>query len=283
MKVVNRVVIVWMLGSVGLGGACHRASGVSLPGFELEASAFDPARVGLATYAYEPVGLYAVTRSAEVPFVDANGNGRFDPNEEASGRCDPQSRRCRLEDHRLRVVMRTTDCPGTTGTWIVGSAYDRAGARIAATLCTADGRCAEPHRDAFQGLAVDAIWLPVDAAPTSHQRLALTTAARTYAYDDVELPHALHLSALHTEDRGDLRISVTADQSVDLVSLSVLRGDAVAWSGRGAHADGATLDAVVPREVLDACAGDCEGYLQIAHVWRDDDVLAMGEIKQRVF
>jgi hypothetical protein len=147
----SSVSALWTVALTGiLGGALGCGRGPR--DFEIVAPAFDAARVRFTNYSYAPVGTFADKRGELVPFVDSNGNGGFDQQTEASGRCDQHSRQCWLDHARLRLIMTTTDCSATTGTWLLGNVYDREGRREEATLCDDRGTCSETHRDAFQGV-----------------------------------------------------------------------------------------------------------------------------------
>jgi hypothetical protein len=38
----------------------------------------------------------------------------------------------------------------------------------------------------------------------------------------------------------------------------------------------------VPEVVLESCGDACEVYLQFGHVWQDDAVFSLGEVKHKV-
>lgn len=256
-------------------------------GFRIIAPAFDSSRVHFTKYEYAAVGAYAAEHGELIPFVDANGDGVFDPQNEASGRCDLSSRQCRLDHARLRMIRTTTDCPATTGTWLLGNVYDRAGRRLSATLCDDRGTCSEEHAGAFQGMpAADAIWIPESPAASHPLALTLRTATEKFRHGDIALPSPLHLVDIQTKRTGDLHVRVTADQSIDLAALWVMRGQSQRWSSAEGPADlkarGAVLEARVPGAILDSCDGACEVYLQFGHVWRDDDVFSVGEVKHKL-
>jgi hypothetical protein len=255
--------------------------------FEIVAPAFELSRVQFASYGYSPVGAFAEKRGELVPFIDANGDGRFDPHTEASGRCDQSSHRCWLDHARLRLLMTTTDCAASTGTWLLGNVYGHDGRSLEATLCDDQGACSEEHRNAFQGVdTVNAIWI-LDAAETPRARtLSLRAGKEEVRYENVELPAPLRVVDIQIERRGGVHISATADQSIDMASLWVTRGHALQWSSAGQpgvfQAKGAAIEATLPQSVVDACAGACEAYLQFGHVWRDDNVFSLAEVKQKV-
>jgi hypothetical protein len=255
--------------------------------FEIIAPTFDVSRVRFASYAYAPVGAFAETHGDLMPFMDANGDGSFDPQTEAAGRCDRRSRQCWLAHARLRLFMTTTDCLASTGTWLLGNVYDRDGRGVDATLCDNHGACSEPHPHAFQGAeTANAIWIPDAPDVPRNRTFSLRAGQEDFHYDDVTLPTPIHLVDMQREPRGDLHVSITVDQSIDMASLWVRRGQAVQWSSAGQpgafHVEGAALEVTLPRSVVDSCGDTCEVYLQIAHVWRDDAILSLSEIKQKI-
>lgn len=272
--------VLLLVSSAGCRGQDHH-------GFRIIAPAFDSSRVRFTKYEYAAVGAYAAEHGELIPFVDANGDGVFDPQNEASGRCDPRSRQCRLDHARLRMIRTTTDCPATTGTWLLGNVYDHEGRRLTAALCDSQGTCSEDHADAFKGTpAVDAIWIPESSATSRPRTLTLRTATEKFRHDDIVLPSPLHLVDIQTKRAGDLYVRATADQSIDLAALWVMRGQSQRWSSAEGpstlKARGAVLEARVPGAILDSCHGACEVYLQFGHVWLDGDVLSLGEVKHKL-
>jgi hypothetical protein len=65
-----------------------------------------------------------------------------------------------------------------------------------------------------------------------------------------------------------------------------MRGQHVQWTSASQldslHARGDHFEADVPQGVIDACRGACEAYVQLGHVWRDDSILSLSEIKQKI-
>lgn len=256
-------------------------------GFRIIAPAFDGSRVHFTRYEYSAVGAYAARHGELIPFVDANGDGVFDPQNEASGRCDSRSRQCWLDHARLRMIRTTNDCPTTTGTWLLGNVYDHDGRRLDAALCDEQGTCSEEHAGAFKGTPeVDAIWIPESPATSRPRRLTLHTATEEFHYDDIMLPSPLRLIDIQTKRAGDLHVRVAADHSIDLAALWVMRGQRQQWSSAERPStlktQEARLEASVPGAILDSCDGACEVYLQFGHVWQDDDVLSVGEVKHKL-
>src|ERR1041384_6905716 len=134
---------------------CHKESDHDL---SVIAPTFDTSQVDFTKYEYSTVGMVATTHSDLIPFIDANGDGLFDSQNEASGRCDPRSRTCWLDHTRLRMINSATGCPATSGTWLLGNVYGRTGTRLNAALCDDQGMCSEEHTDVFKDVpATDAI------------------------------------------------------------------------------------------------------------------------------
>jgi hypothetical protein len=271
-----------LLGAVSAG--CERKGQHD---FEVIAPAFETSRVRLTQHDFLPVGAFREQRAELIPFMDANGDGRFDSQTEASGRCDPRSHQCFIDHSRLRVIMTVTDCPATTGTWLVGNMYDRDGRRLDATLCDSQGVCSEEHQNAFQnGGTVDAIWIPGIPDTSSTRALGLRASHEEIRYENVALPLPIRLVDIRVERVGGLRVSVRADYSIDMASLWLMHGGTMRWSSTGQpgvfRATGAALEAAVPQSVLDSCGSGCEAYLQFAHVWRDDNVFSVSDVLQKV-
>ena len=279
-RIATSLALLFVAGSAG----CHRDGP---HGFEIFAPGFETSRVRFESYAYSPVGAFADKRGLLVPFMDSDGDGRFDPRSEAAGRCDLDAHRCSFDHARLQLLMTTTDCPTTTGTWLLGDVYDRDGRSVHATLCDDRGSCAEAHEHAFQDTgSVNAIWLPGSRAEPEARVLSLRAGREQIHYTNVALPQPIRLVDFRVEHPGDLQVSVAADQTIDMVALWVRHGDTMHWSSarhpEALQVHGTTLVATVPHDVLEACAAGCETYMQIAHVWRDDEVFSLAEIKHRV-
>ena len=258
-----------------------------LQGYEIIAPDFEPSHARLARNPYAPVGLFADQRGEVVPFIDGNGDGKLDPQTEASGRCDQRGHRCWINRARLRLISTSTDCEASAGTWLLGTLYDHDGHQLSAILCDDHGLCSEDHADAFQGVDnVHAIWLPAAAESAAPRTLSLRAGSEEHRFADVALPAPLHVLDVKVSQVSDLQVRVSADQTIDMASLLVKRGEDLQWSSADRpdtfHAIGPLLEASIPRAVLDACAGMCEAYLQVAHVSRDDDVFTMAEYRQRV-
>ena len=116
--------------------------------------------------------------------------------------------------------------------------------------------------------------------------LTLRTATEEFHYDDIVLPSPLQLIDIQTRRAGDLQVRVTADQSIDLAALWVMRGQRQQWSSAERPStlktQEAVLEASVPGAILDSCDGACEVYLQFGHVWQDGDVFSLGEVKHKL-
>ena len=277
-----RIALLFQAGSV-----CGCSHG-SQHDFAVVAPAFDVSRLRFTRYDYLPVGAYAEKRSDLIPFVDSNGDAHFDPQTEASGRCDPRSHQCWIDHARLRLLSITSDCTAAAGTWIIGNIYDRYGQRLEATLCDDRGNCSAEHQNAFQNMeSVNAIWLS-DASETSRtETLTLRAGLEEVTYSDIALPAPIRLVDSKQVRSGDLHITATADQSIDMATLWVKRGQTLHWSSAaqpgGLRAKDVTLEAVVPQAVLESCGQGCEAYLQFAHVWRDDNVLSVSQVEHKIF
>lgn len=268
---------------VGEYGACNRTDDV-----RVISSVFDPSRVRFTSYAYAPVGAFAEKRGSRMPFVDANGNGSFDSDSEASGRCDRSAQECRIDDRRIRMVMAVDDCSQTRGIWLIGDAYDSHGLRQEASLCDDNGHCSSEQPEVFQqATSLQALWLSGDSEVPRTVSLVLRVGQDEVPYPDIELPQPIQLTGFDVSRAADLRVTATADHSIDLAALTVMRGAAVQWSSSTApetiQAKGTTLVATVPHDVLEKCGDVCEAYLQLGHVWRDDNVLSIADIRRQVF
>jgi len=274
-----------MLGGLLIGPvACGHESPRDL---RVIAPAFAHSEVRFTSYDLMPVGAFADKRGAWLPFVDANHDGSFDPDIEASGRCDRTSRQCWIDDHRLRAITLTADCPATAGAWLIGNVYDHEGRNVKATLCDERGVCGQERAHAFENTSVNAIWTPGVPAPSGARTLSLRAGSQTFAYRDVELPAPIHLVRTSLERGDGLRVALTADQRVDMIAVRVTRGRALQWSSArdpGAiHADGSELSVELSQELLESCDGTCEADVQLAHVWRDDHVLSVSQVEHRIF
>lgn len=265
---------------------CHSSAPSEL---EIHAPTFDASRVRFARHSYSAVGVFADKHGDVIPYIDANADGRLDPLVEPSGRCDRNIAQCWLDRARIRMIQRTTDCPAASGTWLFGDVYDHDGRAQAATLCDDEGRCAEEHPNAFKDIAsVKAIWFPGHGPPQSSRTRTLTlrTASEELRFPDLTLPSEIALVDLESELPDDLVVHATASQSIDMAAVWVMRGHEQRWSSgdqpASLKASGNVLEARVPQAVMESCAGDCDVFLQFAHVWRDDVVLSLGEVKQRV-
>ena len=277
----NAEVAVPLLGVLLMAGCGHE----SPRDFEMVAPEFEASKVRFAAYGYSPVGTFANKRGDLLPFIDTDDDGKFDPNTEASGRCDQRSGQCWMDQARLRLLMTATDCPATTGTWLLGAVYGRDGRQLAATLCDDHGTCSEEHKDVFQnGGPVNAIWIPGTVEKPPARTLWLRSGRDQFHYDDIALPSPIHVVDVQTSRPGNLQISITADESIDMASLWAMRGGELQWSStkQTFRVDGKSLEADVPQTVLDSCGGGCEVYLQFAHVWRDDNVFSLSEVKHKL-
>lgn len=256
--------------------------------FEVIAPAFDASKIRFTdNVAYSPVGAFAARRGEQVPYVDANGDGRFDPQSEASGRCDQGKQQCWIDRAKIRLIAITGDCPAETGTWMLGSFYDPTGNRRETLLCSSRGMCSEEHQHAFQNAeSVNAIWIAGPPELSRTEDLSLRAGTDELTVENVILPAPLQLLSVRAEQQTDLHVSVTADESIDMATVWLMRGPALHWSAAGHpqqfSAKGASLDVAIPQEVLRTCDGACEGYIELAHVWRDDSVFSIGEIKQKI-
>jgi len=192
-----------------------------------------------------------------------------------------------LDHARVLLIQRQTECNASSGTWLLGNAYDRNGLRQKATLCDDKGTCSREYTGTFKDSAVvDAIWFPDQATTPRARTLTLTTATEKILYQDVVFPAQLEVTQIETNQLGGLNIRITADQSIDMAALWVMHGPEQRWSSaeqpellRGV---GNVLEAQIPEIVMEACDDTCDMFFQLAHVWQDDTVLSLGEVKQRV-
>lgn len=271
----------------GLLGALQACQHEPQPDFRIIAPAFDATHVRFTNYDLLPVGGFAETRGRRMPFVDSNQDGHFDPDLEANGRCDQSSRECRLDDHRLRVINSRTDCPVTTGLWLSGDVYDATGRNMKATLCDNQGVCSRPHEHVFENESMNAIWLPDPSTASGRRTFSLSAGLSRFRYDSVELPAPIQLVSTNMERHGDLRVSLTSDQTIDLVFVRLMRAGTLRWSSSQqpdrVHADGRMIVIDLPAAVIDSCGSNCEAHVQLAHVWRDDDVLSVSQVEHRIF
>lgn len=263
---------------------CDRTS---LPEFQINAPAFDTSRVKFTRYSYPAVGDFAGTHGSLIPYIDANADGRFDPLVEPSGRCDQHAGQCWLDHARIRMIQRATGCPSTAGIWLLGDVYDRAGQRQESMLCDDEGKCAEEHPDAFKDIAsVKAIWIAEQRSSRPARTLTLSTTNEELRFDNLVLPLPLELVDLKTELPADLDVRATASQSIDMAVVWVMHDREQWWSSvdhpTSLKVADNVLEAHVPELVMKSCQGACDVFLQFAHVWRDDAVLSLGEIKQRL-
>src|ERR1041384_3413467 len=78
--------------------------------FDLVAPNLQASKVRFTMALFSPVGEFAEKRGPLLPFMDANGDGRWDQKTEAVGRCDRRARKCWLDRAHLQVIRRTTKC-----------------------------------------------------------------------------------------------------------------------------------------------------------------------------
>jgi hypothetical protein len=181
--------------------------------------------------------------------------------------------------------MTSTDCPATTGTWLFGSIYDSAGRQVPSSLCDNHGSCSEEHTDVFRDSGpLSAIWLPGAIEHARVSTLSLHAAGKEVKYTGIELPTPIHVVDMALDREGGLGLSVVVDKSIDLATLWVTRGNVLQWSSTAStfSVTGARLEARVPRNVIESCADACEVYLQLAHVWRDDEIFSLSEFKHKL-
>lgn len=263
--------------------ACHRDA----PHLEIIAPALEASRAGFTSYDLMPVGEFAAKRGERMPFIDADRDGRFSPGIEASGRCDQKLQECVIDDHRLRIISSNTSCPLTNGLWLIGNVYDRTGRGVPAVLCDERGACSTHHEHVFGDMPVDAIWIPDLSGAPRRRTLSLEAGLREFRFENVELPEPMRLLDTKTERRDDLRIAVTADHSVDMAAVRVMRGRALHWSSSRQparmRASGRELIVELPGDVVDSCGDGCEAFVQLAHVWRDDELLSVSQVEHRLF
>ncbi len=264
--------------------ACARGRGA---GPEIVAPSLDVTRLRFAEYRYSPVGDFAAKRGRLFPFIDVNGNGKYDA-DEVVGHCDRRSGagRCWIDRTRVSLVTTTSDCPGASGAWIIGSAFDGAGKRLTSKICDDRGACSDFHPNAFgDGVDLDAIWIP-EAQDGSRHTLTLRAGDEVLRRDEVKLPPPLQLVDGQVDTDAGLHAHVSADQSIDLANIVLRSGIEVRWHSAGEpgtfQVHGNELDAVVPQAALDACGEGCEAVLSVAHVWSDDDVYSVSELRQKL-
>lgn len=267
-----------MIGFLG----CDRGTHSS---FDIVAPGFNTSRVSFAHYGYSPVGAFGARRGDLMPFIDVDGDGSFDPQHEVAGQCDQQAHRCWFNRTRLRLAATTDDCSAATGIWMIGNIYDTEGRDLDATLCDDSGPCSRSYDQAFQDAnSVNAIWIAGASSTSALRSFSLRSDQQEVHYENILLPASIEIVSRRIEHNGDLRVFVTANQTIDLAAMWIKRGQQMYWtSGVTAfRAEGATLMASIPEAVFSSCAGLCETYIQIGHVWRDDEVFSIAEIKQQV-
>lgn len=133
--------------------------------------------------------------------------------------------------------------------------------------------------------SVNAIWMQ-DTPETAPDRNLILRSSNDEQHYNVVLPQPISALDIQVRQEGDLLVSVNADQTIDMVSLWVMRGNSEQWSSSGhsesLQAKGTSLRAVVPKAVLASCGNACEVYLQFAHVWQDDSVFSLSEVKHKL-
>lgn len=238
-------------------------------------------------YPLLPVGAYRRQRGLDFPYIDYNRNGRFDPGE-VHGRCDVAQTRCELHRAQLRVLQLSLygDKPPKQGMLVTGALYGPRGEELRpVSLCQRAGRCAQPVQLPFVGRREmqDGIWTCGPPRAEGPMAFDLRTEQTAESFGNIEVRPGVALAVNTRTLGGDLLVTATATERIDLAAVTVWAGGRIRWASpadeESVTVQRQTLSVRVPASAVAGCAGACTLLLQLVRVWRDDAVLQASEAR----